>query len=135
MPPANRVLPRYAAEPPQDSEPYMRKRGQPAPGAGQITPSLPPTPHAPVRMSDEAAFATASATIAQERAEWEKMRSLAKRVLAGDAQAYREAFTELSAFGELSAQYASTSAGVGGRPVRSNVARRIRVRLPAGRAG
>ena len=62
--------------------------------------SLPP--HAPVHTADEAAFANASAAFAQERAEWEKMRSLTKRVLAGDAQAYREAFTELSAFGELS---------------------------------
>lgn len=39
----------------------------------------------------------------QERAEWAKMRSLAKRVLAGDEQAYGEALRELSAFGELSA--------------------------------
>ena len=62
--------------------------------------SLPP--HAPVHTADEAAFANASAAFAQERAEWEKMRSLAKRVLAGDAEAYREAFTELSAFSELS---------------------------------
>ena len=62
--------------------------------------SLPPL--TPVRTDDEAAFANASAAYAQERAEWEKMRSLAKRVLAGDAGAYREAFTDLSAFGELS---------------------------------
>ena len=55
--------------------------------------SLPP--HAPVRTEDETAFA-------QECAEWDKMRSLAKRVLAGDAKAYGEALTELSAFGELS---------------------------------
>ena len=38
----------------------------------------------------------------QERAEWEKMRSLAKRVLAGEEKAYGEALRELSAFGELS---------------------------------
>ena len=62
--------------------------------------SLPP--HTPIRTGDEAAFAAASAAFDQELAEWEKMRSLTKRVLAGDAQAYREAFTELSAFGELS---------------------------------
>ena len=62
--------------------------------------SLPP--HAPARTADEAAFANASAASAQECAEWEKMRSLAKRVLAGDAQAYGEALRELSAFGELS---------------------------------
>lgn len=38
----------------------------------------------------------------QERAEWAKMRGLAKRVLAGEEQAYDEALRELSAFGELS---------------------------------
>jgi hypothetical protein len=38
----------------------------------------------------------------KERAEWEKMRSLAKRVLAGEEKAYSEALRELSAFGELS---------------------------------
>ena len=47
--------------------------------------SLPP--HAPARTADEAAFANATAAFALECAEWEKMRSLAKRVLAGDAEA------------------------------------------------
>lgn len=42
------------------------------------------------------------ATYEQELAEWQKMRSLAKRVLAGDETAYGEALRELSAFGELS---------------------------------
>ena len=51
-------------------------------------------PHAPMN-ADLAAYE-------QERAEWAKMRSLAKRVLAGDEQAYGEALRELSAFGELS---------------------------------
>ena len=37
----------------------------------------------------------------QERSEWEKMRSLAKRVLAGEEKAYGEALRELSVFGEL----------------------------------
>ena len=37
--------------------------------------------------------------------------------------------------GRSSARNASTSSGVGGRPVRSNVARRISVRLSAGAAG
>lgn len=53
--------------------------------------SLPP--HHPMN-SESAAFES-------ELAEWEKMRSLAKRVLAGEARAYGEALTELSAFGEL----------------------------------
>ena len=52
-------------------------------------------PHAPMNLE--------SADFQQERAEWEKMRSLAKRVLAGDGKAYGEALTEFSAFGELSA--------------------------------
>lgn len=51
-------------------------------------------PHQPMD-SDLAAYE-------QERAEWEKMRSLAKRVLAGEEKAYGEALRELSAFGELS---------------------------------
>ena len=41
-------------------------------------------------------------TYDQEYAEWEKMRSVAKQVLAGDAEAYGEALAEMSAFGELS---------------------------------
>ena len=41
-------------------------------------------------------------TDAQEYAEWEKMRSVAKQVRAGDAKAYGEALAEMSAFGELS---------------------------------
>ena len=40
-----------------------------------------------------------------------------------------------NASGDSSARNASTSSGVGGSPVRSNVARRIRTRLSAGRAG
>ncbi len=51
-------------------------------------------PHAPMS-ADSTAYE-------QERAEWSKMRALAKRVLAGDEQAYGEALRELSAFGELS---------------------------------
>ncbi|MHB1079885.1 MAG: hypothetical protein ACYC67_10805 [Prosthecobacter sp.] len=38
----------------------------------------------------------------QEYAEWESMRSLSRRVLAGDSQAYADALSKLSAFGELS---------------------------------
>lgn len=51
-------------------------------------------PHKPLN-PDLAAFES-------EYADWEKMRSLAKRVLAGEAKAYGEAVSELSAFGELS---------------------------------
>ena len=51
-------------------------------------------PHAPMNSETDA--------FVKERAEWEKMRSLAKRVLAGEAKAYGEALRELSAFGELS---------------------------------
>lgn len=51
-------------------------------------------PHAPTNV-DLAAYE-------QERGDWAKMRSLAKRVLAGEGQAYGEALRELSAFGELS---------------------------------
>ena len=43
--------------------------------------------------------------------------------------------TFANASGESSVRNASTSSGVGGRPVRSNVARRISVRLSAGGAG
>lgn len=38
----------------------------------------------------------------KECAEWETMRSLSKRVLGGDSQAYGEALSKLSSFGELS---------------------------------
>ena len=50
--------------------------------------------HAPMNLESDA--------FVKERAEWEKMRSLAKRVLAGEAKAYGEALREFSAFGELS---------------------------------
>ncbi len=43
--------------------------------------------------------------------------------------------TRANALGELSARNASTSSGEGGRPIKSNVARRIKVRLSAGSAG
>jgi hypothetical protein len=59
-------------------------------------------PHAPRRTEEEAALASALAAHDQERAEWQKMRSLAKRVLAGEAAAYGEALRELHPFGELS---------------------------------
>lgn len=52
------------------------------------------SPHAPMNVETDA--------IAKERAELKKMKSLAKRVLAGEAKAYGEALRELSAFGELS---------------------------------
>lgn len=51
-------------------------------------------PHAPTNAG--------SAAYEEERAEWAKMRALAKRVLAGDEQAYCEVLQELSTFGELS---------------------------------
>ena len=51
-------------------------------------------PHAPVNFEPGA--------FEKEHAESERMRSLAKRVLAGEAKAYGEALTELSAFGEMS---------------------------------
>ena len=50
-------------------------------------------PHTPMN-SELAAYE-------QERAEWAKMRALAKRVLAGDEQAYGEALRELLALDEL----------------------------------
>jgi hypothetical protein len=43
-----------------------------------------------------------AADYVQQCAGWEKMRALARGVLAGDAGAYREALSELSNFGELS---------------------------------
>lgn len=39
---------------------------------------------------------------ARDYAEWESMRSLSRRVLSGDSQAYGDALSKLSAFGELS---------------------------------
>jgi hypothetical protein len=45
----------------------------------------------------------------KEHAEWQKMRSLAKRVLAGEEKAYGEALRELSAFEELSTLGSSIS--------------------------
>lgn len=45
----------------------------------------------------------------KECAEWERMRSLAKRVLAGEPQAYAAALSEMSSFGELSTLGSSIS--------------------------
>lgn len=53
------------------------------------------------RAFDEDSFAAARTNFEAERDECLKMRSLAKRVLAGELEAYIEALTELSVFGEL----------------------------------
>lgn len=54
------------------------------------------------RAADKALFAVAWTGFEVERDECEKVRSLAKRVLAGESEAYIEALTEFSVFGELS---------------------------------
>lgn len=46
---------------------------------------------------------------ARDYADWESMRSLSRRVLSGDSQAYADALSKLSAFGELSTLGSSIS--------------------------
>lgn len=50
---------------------------------------------------DEREHETACAEYEQEFAQWERMRSLARRVLAGEAHAYSEAVSEFSALSEI----------------------------------
>ena len=54
------------------------------------------------RAQDEQEFQEALQAHATEMAEWEKMRAIALRVLAGDHKAYTEALVEFSALAEIS---------------------------------
>lgn len=54
------------------------------------------------REVDEREYETARATYKSEFAQWEKMQSLARRVLAGEGRAYTEAVSESPAFTEIS---------------------------------
>jgi hypothetical protein len=54
------------------------------------------------RLLDEREHQAARADYEKELARWEKLRSLARRVLAGEASGYYEAVTEFSAFDEIS---------------------------------
>lgn len=53
------------------------------------------------RARDEREYQTICEEYERERAEWERMRALAKRVLAGEAGAYSEAISEFSSLGEI----------------------------------
>lgn len=53
------------------------------------------------RVLDEREYQAAIESYDSELAEWERMRGLAKRVLAGDSGAYSEAISEFSSLGEL----------------------------------
>jgi hypothetical protein len=53
------------------------------------------------RLQDEQEHQAALLAYAPDRAEWEKMRALAQRILAGDRQAYLDALAGFSPFAEL----------------------------------
>ena len=54
------------------------------------------------KCQDEEEFLTATKAHAESIAEWERLRSLARRILAGEHKAYTEALVELNPFAELS---------------------------------
>jgi hypothetical protein len=54
------------------------------------------------RLEDEEEFLRASQQYSQEMAEWEKLKSLARRILAGEQEALTEALIELNPFAEIS---------------------------------
>jgi hypothetical protein len=51
---------------------------------------------------DEEAYQHSLAAYARDKAEWEKLRHLSRRILAGEPQAYNEALVELSPLAEIS---------------------------------
>ena len=54
------------------------------------------------RLLDEQEFGDALRAYTEKKSDWEKMRNLARRILAGEREAYLEALTELSPFSEIS---------------------------------
>ncbi|HUI07132.1 MAG TPA: hypothetical protein VL486_09015 [Verrucomicrobiae bacterium] len=54
------------------------------------------------RLRDEQEFQNLLKIYGEEKVEWQKMTSLARRILAGEHKAYTEALSELSPFGEIS---------------------------------
>lgn len=54
------------------------------------------------RLDDEQAFQEAMQVHSDEKTEWEKKKSLARRILAGEHKAYTEALTEFSPLSEIS---------------------------------
>lgn len=54
------------------------------------------------RLRDEQTFQQALDSHRRLRAEWEKLKALAPRILAGDPKAYTQALSDLSPFGEIS---------------------------------
>jgi hypothetical protein len=54
------------------------------------------------RLRDEQDYQDAMLTFASEQAEWEKLRNLARRILAGEHKAYTEALVEFSELAEIS---------------------------------
>ena len=57
---------------------------------------------AEARLQDEEHYQRALQDHAAEMAEWEKLKALSRRILAGEPEVYTEALTELSPLGELS---------------------------------
>jgi len=54
------------------------------------------------RLRDEQEYQDALTTYGEEKVEWQKMSSLARRILAGEHKAYTETLSELSPFAEIS---------------------------------
>ena len=54
------------------------------------------------KSQDEEAYQHALTTYARDKAEWEKLRHLSRRILAGEPRAYSEALVELSPLAEIS---------------------------------
>jgi len=54
------------------------------------------------RAQDESAYQDSLTAYSRDKAEWEKLKDLSRRILAGELQAYREALVELSPLAEIS---------------------------------
>jgi len=54
------------------------------------------------RLQDEKEFQRATQAYSEQMAEWEKLKTLARRILAGEHRAYTEALVELNPFAEMS---------------------------------
>jgi hypothetical protein len=54
------------------------------------------------RLKDDEEFQSASQTYSEQLAEWEKLKSLARRILAGEHKAFTETLVELNPFAEIS---------------------------------
>lgn len=54
------------------------------------------------RLQDEQEFHRATQAYSEQMAEWEKLKNLARRILAGEHKAYTEALVELNPFAEMS---------------------------------